>query len=215
MSTKRIDKLVSLLPHSNVLADVGCDHGYVGINALVGGKAKHVVFVDVSALSLNKARDNCPPSLLPSCTFLCRDGLGQLQTDCAVIAGMGGLEVISICSKASFPPPCLVLQPNRNAREVRAYLQTSYKIVSDEMMCENGKFYNMIVAERAVSPKQLTELELEFGKTNLLCPSEDFRLFLDKERAKLKKILCDCKDPDVEKRLSLVERALAVVGGKQ
>ena len=34
MLTKRLQKLVSVLPQCEVLADVGCDHGYVGIEAL-------------------------------------------------------------------------------------------------------------------------------------------------------------------------------------
>ena len=48
MLTKRLEKLVSVIPCSDTLADVGCDHGYVGIEALKRGLANRVVFVDVS-----------------------------------------------------------------------------------------------------------------------------------------------------------------------
>ena len=91
MLTKRLSTIVSVLPKCNVLADVGCDHGYVGLEALNRGVAQRVVFVDVSAPSLEKARQNCPQSLTPRAEFVCRDGLGDLDADCAVIAGMGGL----------------------------------------------------------------------------------------------------------------------------
>ncbi len=213
--SKRLDKLSALIPQCRVLADVGCDHGYVGIEALRTGKARQVVFVDVSPLSLDKARANCPHELIDSVRFVCRDGLGELNSDCAVIAGMGGLEIVSILTKAKFPPPCLILQPNRNAREVRNYLCGQYDVIYDGMIYDGGIFYNMIFAERSEKPQALSNLELEFGKTNLASPTRDFKLFLLKEQAKFSKILNDCSDPKIVEKLSLVEQALSVVGGQQ
>lgn len=212
--TARLDKLFELIPQCDVLADVGCDHGYVGLHALSSGKARKVLFVDVSEPSLDKARANCAKELLPRAQFVCRDGLGDLKADCAVIAGMGGLEIISILSNAIFPPPCLVLQPNRNVRDVRRYLVQSYRIESDAMMYESGIFYNMITATHSSSPTTLTALEEEFGK-NLISPGEDFRLYLDREQAKLTKILEGCSDRTVSERLKLVRQALSVIGGQQ
>lgn len=213
--SKRLDKLLALVGKCEVLADVGCDHGYVGIEALRTGKARRVLFVDVSGLSLDKARANCPQEFADRARFVCRDGLGDLKADCAVIAGMGGLEIISILDRAQFPPPYLVLQPNRNPREVRDRLCEGYDITYDGMTSDGKIFYNMIVAERSDKPSDLSLLEREFGKTNLYCPTEDFRLYLNKERAKLTKILSGCSDPKVSDRLALVERALSAVGGQQ
>ena len=104
MLTKRLQQLVSALPHCNTLADVGCDHGYVGVEALARGIAKRVIFVDVSAPSLQKARQNCPTELLPCADFVCCDGLGSIVADTAIIAGMGGLETISILTNAKHLP---------------------------------------------------------------------------------------------------------------
>lgn len=212
MKTKRLRKLTSLIPKCAVLADVGCDHGFVGIEALSCGKAQQVIFVDISRASLDKARANCPDRLLSRARFECMDGLGQLQVDAAVIAGIGGMETISILSKAQRLPQTLVLQPNKDAAAVRRFVANNYEIVFDEK-CFDGKFYDHIVAKFVGSPTTLTPLQAEFGKTNLTQPTDDFRLYLAKEQAQLKKILSDCNDSKVQQKLALVNEAIAAVGG--
>ncbi len=210
--SKRLDKLTALIPECELLADVGCDHGYVGIAALRYKRAQKVLFVDVSAQSLAKARANCPEELRERADFICRDGLGDISADCVVIAGMGGLEIISILRDAKYLPRTLVLQPNRNAPEVREYISAFYRICYDRIVAD-GKFYNMIVAERADGGMELTELQRQFGSSDLLEPTDDFVLYLKCEKAKLIKILDGCNDAKVQCRLALVEQAIAAVGG--
>lgn len=53
---KRLSAIISLIPQCDSLADVGCDHGYIGAEALASGIAKVVQFCDISEASLNKAR---------------------------------------------------------------------------------------------------------------------------------------------------------------
>ena len=55
MYSKRIDKIVSKIPQCDILADIGCDHGYIGVSALKQGVAKKCLFSDISAPSLNKS----------------------------------------------------------------------------------------------------------------------------------------------------------------
>lgn len=205
MGSVRLSKLVSLIPSCDLLADVGCDHGYVGIEALRLGKAQRVAFTDISRPSLNKARLNCPQEFNDVVTFHCQDGLGQIQADCVLIAGMGGLEIISILKQAQHLPSKLVLQPMRNQKDVRAYIAQSYNVITDVKFFD-GKYYDVIVAEQHDKPVKLTELELEFGKTNLAEPSQDFVNFLKLELSKLNKILEGTCDAEVVARRNLVEQ---------
>lgn len=207
MQSARLTKIISVVPRCNTLADVGCDHGYVGIAVLQSNLAQNVCFVDVSRPSLDKARLNCPDSLRKMASFVCQDGLKELTVDCAVVAGMGGLEIISILQNAKHLPQYLVLQPMRNQRDVRSYLVTNYQIVSDEKFFD-GKFYDLIVANMSSCPTELTQLELEFGKSNLACPTQDFVNFLQLERSKLTNILQGCNDKEVQAKLSLVDQAI-------
>ena len=210
MFSVRLNKLVSLIPHCDTLADVGCDHGYVGIEALRQGKASRVAFADISQPSLNKAMRNCPDEFSGVVSFLCQDGLGALKTDCAVIAGMGGLEIISILQTAKYLPDKLVLQPMRNQRDVRAFITQKYEIVTDEKFFD-GKYYDVIVAVQSDTPTTLTKLELEFGKTNLVRPTEDFVSFLQLELKKLNTILAGTNDVEVTTRRDLVAQTLKFV----
>ena len=207
MLTKRLNKLVSVLPSCDVLADVGCDHGYVGIEALTRGIAKKVIFVDVSAPSLDKARQNCPDEYLRSASFVCRDGLGDIEADCAIIAGMGGLETMSILDGTKHLPDKLVLQPMRNQKDLRQYLIQRYEIITDEKF-HDYKFYDVIVAKKSANPTKLTELELEFGKTNLTSPTQDFVDYLNAELNKLKNIPIFCENANMQTQARLLENLL-------
>ena len=213
MLTKRLTKITSVLPPCEVLADVGCDHGYVGIEALERGIAKRVVFVDVSAPSLDKARQNCPEQYLPFVKFVCCDGLGDIVCDAAIIAGMGGLEIMSILDNAKVLPDKLVLQPMRNQRDVRKYLTHNYEIITDEKF-HDYKFYDLIVAEKRDTPTNLTEMELEFGKTNLTNPSQDFADYLESELTKLKNIPIFSSDAALQARAKLLRQLLADISAK-
>ena len=207
MHSVRLTKLVSLIPPCELLADVGCDHGYVGIQALRLGKTKRVAFTDISRPSLDKARRNCPQEYNDVVSFYCQDGLGTIKVDCAIIAGMGGLEIVSILQAAQHLPDKLVLQPMRNQRDVRMYLTQSYEIVTDVKFFD-GKFYDVIVAERCDTPTALTESELEFGKSNIANPSADFIRYLQLELNKLNGILKGTDDAEVTARRNLVEYTL-------
>ena len=213
MLTKRLQKLVSVLPTCDTLADVGCDHGYVGIEALACGIAKNVIFVDVSAKSLDKARQNCPDEYLPLAKFVCLDGLGDIEADAAIIAGMGGLEIMSILTNAKHLPQKLVLQPMRNQTDLRRYLTQNYEILTDEKF-HDYKFYDVIVACRSYEPTVLTERELEFGKSNLEQPSQDFLDYLSAEINKLKNIPIFSVDATLQAKASLLEQMLTEFSAK-
>ena len=211
MHSKRLTTLVSLIPQCELLADVGCDHGYVGIEALRQGKAQRVAFADISAPSLNKARANCPKQFDSVVTFHCQDGLAGLNADCAIIAGMGGLEIVSILQRARHLPQKLVLQPMRNQSDVRVYLvEHNYEIVTD-VKFRDDKFYDVIVAMQSQSPTPLTTLEMEFGKTNLAEPSTDFVEYLRLERNKLNTILAGTRDAEVTARRDMVDYVLYIL----
>ena len=204
MLTRRLEKILSVVPKCEVLCDVGCDHGYVGIEALARNVAGQVIFCDISQPSLRKARENCPKGLKTRAQFVCRNGIGDICCDCAVIAGMGGLEIISVLQAAERLPNTLVLQPMRNQIDVRKWLQDSYQIVSDEKFLD-GKYYDLIVAQKG-SGDTLTYDEIKFGKSNLKRPTRDFASFINKEKEKYAKIRQSTQSAEVEQNYADVCR---------
>ncbi len=206
--SKRLQKILSAIPRCHTLADVGCDHGYIGIGALQSEVCSQVLFVDISAPSLQKAANALPVHLKERAEFFVRDGIGDLQCDCAVIAGMGGLEIMSILTNTVTLPKWLVLQPMRNQVDLRQYLLNNYNIVSDTKFAD-GKFYDLIVAQLSESKQALSPLELTFGLTNIACPSQDFVQFLLVEQAKAQNILQHCPTAPVKDYLEQVNAVLA------
>lgn len=213
MRTVRLEKILSAMPQCDTLADVGCDHGYVGIEALKRGIAQQVIFCDISAQSLQKARENCPETLKTRAQFVCRDGLGNIRCDCVVIAGMGGLEIISVLNNAEHLPQTLVLQPMRNQEDVRKWLEKRCRITSDEKFSD-GKYYDLIVAQSDANGDKLTTDEVKFGRTNIKRPTKDFATFLQKEREKYNRIRQTCKSKDVEQKYEDLCRVSEQIGSE-
>ncbi len=209
MLSLRLNRIIAALPRCETLADVGCDHGLVGIAALQKGVAQQVIFTDISLPSLQKAKQNCPQQLQSRASFVCGNGLGNVQCDCAVIAGMGGLEIVHILDGCALPDK-LVLQPMRNSVQVRQRLIRDYEITLDEKFFD-GKYYDLITAQAKRGGSVLTPDELTFGRTNLLRPSEDFVTFLRKELSLCDKILQDCNDQAVLQRRRETARVLNMI----
>ena len=183
----RIDVLVAEVPACDVLADVGCDHGNLAAACLKTGKAKRVILTDISAPSLEKAKtllsDEIEQGLATAvrCDGLC--GVTE-KPDVVVIAGMGGMEMIHILRSAPFALENLVLSPHKNAPELRAYLvQNGYRILRDYTITDGGKYYDVIVV--CSGADTLTELQIQFGKTNLVSPTSAFTARIQEERQSL------------------------------
>lgn len=188
--TARIKEICSHIPKCQAFADVGCDHGYMAQYALQQGLCERAYISDISKESLQKA-----VTLLKNyvdggrCIPICTDGLNcfPVLPDCVLIAGMGGEETVKILSEAA-RPRALVLQPMKNAEKVRAYLLASgYRICADYTF-EDGKFYDVIVAQIGEN-RPYKPLELAFGKDNLSNPSTAFVKKIKKERDELRSVL--------------------------
>ena len=135
-----------------VLADVGTDHGYIPIALIQRQKIKSAIAMDINKGPLARAQDNIASARLGDyIQTRLSDGvaaLGEGEADSILIAGMGGELVIHILSegeKVCKAASELILQPQSDIRKVREYLRLHhYKIVDEDMICEDGKYYPMM-----------------------------------------------------------------------
>lgn len=202
MLTLRQQKIIDLLPKCEVLADVGCDHGYIGAQAIIEKLAQNVVFIDVSSPSLDKAKSLCNKlGINSNASFYCQDGLKQIKCDCAVIAGIGGKETIQILKDTAFLPQNLILQPMKNIVEVRNFVVKDYKIVTDTVFFDK-KYYNLLRLTRGQD--KLSQEQLLFGKTNLENYQQDFIDYLHKEIEKCQTILSRYENNETKQKLLLL-----------
>ncbi len=185
--TLRLDELFSLIPACKTFADVGCDHGYVSYEMLKQKKAQTVYFSDISEKCLSKAEKLLYPFIIKGVAKgYVSNGFEKLpNVDCALVAGMGGEEIISILNNAVTLPETLVLQPMKNTEKVRVCLiEKGYKILKDYTFSADKKYYDVILCEKGED--FLTEDERLFGRTNILLKPI---AFLEKWREKKREIL--------------------------
>ena len=203
MLTKRLEIIFGYLPNCLVFADVGCDHGLIAKQVLEKEKAKQVIISDVSKKCLEKAEKLLSKEIEQGKALaVVSDGFDKLPPcDCALIAGMGGEEIISILHKAKSLPKCLVLQPMKNTNKVRKTLiEFGYKINTDLVFKDGKIFYDLIVCEKGND--FLNDEEIEFGRTNLKEKSKDFIASIECKINALKKV-CVKNDLNQETKISL------------
>lgn len=183
MSNKRISILFSLLPQSKIIADVGCDHGYLVNKIAQSNIAEMVVGSEISKGSLEKAKSNFNYDLAKiPVEFILSDGLklyDKIKPDCVVIAGMGGCEIIKILQDYEYKESIktLVLQPMRNQDKLRLFLQKNYFIEKDFIVKIKDVFYTFILAVKGSD--NLNEEEIIIGKSCFLHSPIDFKEYLD------------------------------------
>ena len=137
-----------------LVADVGCDHGYLTAYLLRQRPDLTAVASDVSALSLRKAQLLLDPGLYGSrVSFRVADGLSALadgeKPDCIVMAGMGGRLILGMLrdGRARLPGAALVLQANTDLPLLRAGLAELGAAVLMERYAEaNGRVYAVLLA---------------------------------------------------------------------
>ncbi len=150
----RLDALRVLAGKGEVAADVGCDHGYLSIALIESGAYHRGIACDLREGPLNAAKEHIRMAGLED-RIECRraDGLCGLaagEAETLIIAGMGGALMMQILDEGSVvarSAELLVLQPQSELTEFRRWLrEQDYEIVSEDMVCEDGKYYPMMAA---------------------------------------------------------------------
>lgn len=163
----RLSNVLDLID-CDTLADVGCDHGKLGAAAVLQGKAKKVIFADISEASLKKAH-MLASQLNINCELRVGDGLDVLkegEADCVVVAGMGANEIIHILEKGQHKCKSYVLVAHKDTYKLRQYLSDNCFVLSkDFVVCENDKYYDIIYAVKG-EYKKLTLKQLLLGQSD-------------------------------------------------
>ena len=150
----RLEAVFDIVPHADVIADIGTDHGYLAVELIVRGKAKHVIAGDVHKGPLESAKSYVTSRGLSN-VIDCRlgDGLqvtkkGELNG--AICCGMGGFLMRDIVEKGPEPLEFYVLQPQNGQAELRQYMvKNGYRIVKEIIVKDMGKMYTAVVAIRS------------------------------------------------------------------
>lgn len=128
------------------VADIGCDHGYLGIHLLQSGIASSVIASDVNRKPLESAVANARKfGVQERISFFLSDGVRQTPRDfdCLVCAGMGADTMISILEAAPWLQDSkyrLILQCQSKRPALRKFLAQAGFSISRETLAQDGKF---------------------------------------------------------------------------
>ena len=209
---ERIDKLCSYLFKCKTFADVACDHGYIAEYMLKNNLCESVVISDISEKCLKKAEILLSGYISAGkCRAVCCDGLKKIdtETDCVMIAGIGGEEIIKILSEG-FIPKSFIFQPMKNADTLREYLlKNDCFIQTDDIFSDGKKYYFIIKGKRGVAQKYTAE-QLLYGRDSLRNPVfyEYLKEELNKKKGYLKNDMADESRQNLTQQIKRMEEVL-------
>lgn len=162
--SKRLLCCAGLVPQGCRLADIGTDHGYLGIHLLREGVARHVTASDLRPQPLARARENARQyGVDDRMDFLLSDGLCGLdpsQIDTIVCAGMGGdliIRMLQPCAWLRDARYTLILQPQSAGQALRRYLaEEGFAVDTETLVQDAGFLYTVLRARYDSVPRRLT-----------------------------------------------------------
>ena len=150
--SKRLLACARFVAPGDRVADIGCDHGYLGIYLLQQGIASSVIASDVNEQPLQCAVINAEKyGFRDKMTFYLSDGVRNIPRDfdCMVCAGMGADTIMSIIhNSAEWLKDSryrLILQCQSKRPELRQWLYDEGFRVNRETLAKDGKFVYSIM----------------------------------------------------------------------
>lgn len=213
----RMSAVADSVSRDSVVADVGCDHGYVAIKLVMSGRSKRVIASDVNRGPLETAVANAKKySVYDKISFVLSDGLDAI--DCEkeavtdiVIAGMGGELTWSIISRCDYIKKArvrLILQPMSAQDILRCALaENGFSILNDGLVKDGERIYQLIVAQYDGITRNITSAEALLGKYPKSSGNEFFPELARRKLAELNKkrsgLLLGGRDASAEESLIL------------
>ena len=161
------------------VADIGCDHGYLGIYLLKNGIASQVFAADINEGPLQAAVRNSEKfGIRDKISFYLSDGVRNLprEFDTLVCAGMGADTMVSILSDAPWLKDKqyrLILQCQSKTPLLRQYLSAQGWRITEECVLRDGKFLYTVMEVIWQAGYVLTPGECYFPPALLENPSKE------------------------------------------
>lgn len=161
--SKRLLCCASMVQSGARVADIGTDHGYLGIYLLQTGAARHVIACDLRKDPLENARRNAKLfGVDGEMELRLSDGLEKIrpdEVDTVVMAGMGGdliQKILSQCPWRKREGLQFILQPQSAGNVLRRWLCEDGFGIQREEPVQDGHFLYTVMDIRQGEPAPLT-----------------------------------------------------------
>lgn len=213
--SKRLLLVASYTKGAKVLCDVGCDHAYLPVYAVLNGYVNNAIAMDIGEGPLQNAKVNIKKyGLEDKIKSRLSNGLESLEpgeADCIVIAGMGGIlirDILKNCPLVWMSADSLILSPHRDDRLLREYLSEKCFFEKDDFIEEKGTFYTVMKFLPKKNAHTLSNAEIMFGKN----PTKEYLLHKKTNIEKiLSSVIKNSKASDIIEKKNELENELSVI----
>ena len=216
--SKRLSTAASYVRSGAFVADIGTDHAYLPIYLVRNSIACGALASDINKGPILKAKENIAKygleNLIKTQIANGLDGVEAYEPTDIIICGMGGELIAQILESSAYVRNNkirLILQPMTSVAELRDYLSNGFSTVAENIVCEDGKIYQIICAEYDGNNHAYSDIELELGKHNIENKSDEFYKLLFSTIAKKEKRLSGMRlggydTSTIEKELEELEK---------
>lgn len=205
--SKRLSSVAKYIDGYDSLADIACDHGYLGIYAALNYSLKDVLLTDINEMPLASARENLKRYKLEN-IIECKLGNGlkplTKNYDVITICGIGGLLMTEILTNDLAKiknAKRLILCPNTDSYAVRKFLNdNNFKIEFEEIVYDY-KYYEIIVCSYSTEDIKYTEIELKYGPILLKNKCPEFISFYKNQLNFLQKLLPNITNKEQKEKI--------------
>ena len=207
--SKRLYTVANMVSKGCVVADIGCDHGFVSIYLIESETCTRVIAMDINDGPLLRAREHISNKNLTEYIDIRKsDGAKALkwidqskkvlEVNSLIVAGIGGRLVIKILNESLDKIKALnelILQPQSEVFLVRKFLEdNNFVIINEDMVLEDGKYYPVIKVVPSTHEKMnLNEYERFYGPLLINNRNSTLEYYLISEREKYTAILKNLK----------------------
>lgn len=168
--SKRLRAVVDYI-HGTVLADIGCDHGYVCVQSVLENRVQKAYACDVAKGPLENARSTILNEGLDNSIFcMLMNGIENLpdDVDTIVISGMGSSLMIQILESSLDKVKLhshLVCCPHKDVHLFREFVShTGFEIIREKVIFEDSHYYPIMELLYTGCSYSLSNEELFYGK---------------------------------------------------
>ena len=201
---KRIKIISSYINEDDKVADIGCDQAL--LSELLAERKIYSVASDIKENIILNAKNRLK-NLNNYITFIVSDGLDNIpeDIDTLVLSGMGTYTILDIISRSNKQYKKIITISNNNNDILRVkMLDYGYKILSEEIIYDKNKYYNLIVFIPGKSKYNKEEMLLGVNHKN----EELFIKKLKFDLNKYKEIYDKSKEKNILDIIKTIEKKL-------